>query len=130
MRRVRSMVAGAALLATMTGAPAVDAATGRCPQWEATLVAGAPRGGWDVRRMSAIAWRESRCQPDAVNRRGGDSGLLQIHPVSWPWLSKSLGVTVNRTWLLNPVNNVAAAARLCEFWRRAGRSCYQPWAVR
>ena len=63
-------------------------------------------------------------------RSGGDSGLLQIHPVSWPWLSASFGVRVNRAWLLDPVNNVRAAARLCEFWRRAGKSCYQPWAVR
>lgn len=129
MRRVRTMIASVVLAVALTPAPA-DAATGRCPQWENILATYAPRGGWDVRRMSSIGWRESRCDARAVNRRGGDSGWLQIHPVSWPWLSASLGVTVNRAWLLDPVNNVRAAARLCEFWRRAGRGCYQPWVVR
>lgn len=130
MRRVRRVAVAIALVAGSFGAAPVSAASGRCPQWEGILAAHAPRGGWDVRRMSGLAWRESRCQAGAVNKRGGDSGLLQIHPVSWPWLSGSLGVAVNRSWLLDPVNNVRAAARLCEFWRRAGRSCYQPWAVR
>jgi hypothetical protein len=80
--------------------------------------------------MSYYAWRESRCLPRVVNVSGGDTGLLQIHPIAWPWLSSRLGVPVTRAWLQNPTNNVRAAAALCSFWRRAGSSCYRPWWVR
>jgi hypothetical protein len=30
----------------------------------------------------------------------------------------------------SPMNNIRAAAALCEYGRRAFGSCYQPWAVR
>lgn len=111
-------------------APTVDAATGRCQQWEQLLLELAPAGGWNIAKMSRTAWRESRCIPTAVNQRGGDSGLLQIHPVSWPWLSTKLGVTVTRSRLLEPAFNIRAAAALCTYWRKATRSqagCYRPW---
>jgi hypothetical protein len=113
---------------TVTAAP--SHMTSRCTQYEPLLAQYAPRGGWDVRRMSKIMWRESRCQAAVVNRRGGDTGLLQIHPINWSYLSSKFGVTVNRAWLQNPTNNVRAAAALCTFARRAWGTCYRPWAVR
>ena len=122
----------ALLLGSLTHAGQADAAGGRCRQWEELLVAHAPKKGWDVARMSRIMFRESRCQANVVNKRGGDSGLLQVHPITWPWLSDKFGVPMSqmRAWLLEPANNVRAGAALFDFWRRAGRSGYQPWAVR
>lgn len=126
-------IAAAALTATMLLAPAppkVDALAA-CPKYEATLRAFAPPGGWSVSKMSYFAWRESRCTPTIVNRTGGDTGLLQVHPVNFAWLSAKFGVPVGqiRPWLKNPTNNVRAAAALCTYWRKAGSSCYQPWAT-
>lgn len=125
-RFILATIVATSINITATTTPSV-AAVGRCPQFEQLLAAQAARTGWNVTKMSRTMFRESRCQTDAVNRRGGDSGLLQIHPVSWPWLSTKLGVTVTRSWLLNPTNNVTAAATLCVFWRNAGKSCYRPW---
>jgi hypothetical protein len=101
----------------------------RCPKYEAEL---AKYPAWSVSRMSYIMWRESRCIPTIVNKTGRDTGLLQIHPVTWPWLSGKFGVPVYRmqAWLKTPANNVKAGYALCRFWQRAGKGCYQPWAVR
>lgn len=130
---IRHLAVAAAVTAGTIATPThVDAwyTYQRCPQYETTLRTYAPRIGWDVRRMSYLMWRESRCQPKVVNRTGGDSGLLQVHPVTWPWLSYKLDVHVTRTWLQNPVNNVRAAAALATFANRAWGDRYQPWAVR
>lgn len=53
-----------------------------CEQYEPLLEMYA---GWNVARMSAIMWRESRCEPTAHNRRTGDRGLVQVHfqPSYW-----------------------------------------------
>jgi hypothetical protein len=128
----RIAISAAALLGSLLPVSHADAAAGRCPQYEALLTIWAPRGGWSVVRMSRIMFRESRCDAKAVNKRGGDSGLLQAHPIVWPFLSKKFGVPMAdmRPWLLDPVNNIRAGAALFEFWHRAGRSGYQPWAVR
>ena len=129
---MKRIIATVAIIAGLNlPAPTADAwySYQRCPQYEATMVKYAPRVGWDVRRMSYYAWRESRCQSWAVNRTGGDSGLLQIHPVNWPWLSYKFGTTVNRAWLLNPTNNIRAGAALATFAHRAWGDRYRPWRV-
>ena len=124
----RMLIALLVLSATLTVPSTVDAA-GRCRQYEQLLVQHAPKGGWDVQRMSGYMYRESRCIATIVRpgARAGDTGLLQIHPVNFPYLSRKFGVTVDTRWLQDPANNVRAAAQLCRFWRSAGRSCYQPW---
>ena len=101
----------------------------RCAKYEQLMVQHAPRGGWNVRRMSYYSWRESRCQPAIVNTRGRDTGLFQIHPITWRWLSIKFGVPMSsiQAWLKVPTNNVRAAAALCSFGRRAFGDCYQPW---
>jgi hypothetical protein len=132
---MRRLTAGllALILTWSIAAPYADAwtASQRCTKYESLLVKHAPKGGWDVRRMSYYAWRESRCQPAIVNRTGRDTGLYQMHPIVWPYLSQKFGVPMSRiqTWLKDPVNNTRAAAALCSFWRSAGRSCYRPWAT-
>ena len=127
-RRAGVLIASTSLI---TFAPLADTAEagGRCPQYEALMHAYAPRGGWSVNRMSAYAFRESRCIP-TVRSRTRDTGLLQINDVNLPYLSKKLGFTVTVDSLKDPEINIRAAAKLCEFARRAWGNCYQPWRKR
>jgi hypothetical protein len=99
---------------------------GRCTQYEDLLMIHAPDIGWDVLRMSRLAWRESNCWA-GIRSRTSDSGLLQINDISLTFLNEALGEQVDPFTLMNPVQNVRAAAALCTFWARNGASCYQPW---
>ncbi len=101
---------------------------GRCTQYEDLLMIHAPAIGWDVLRMSRLAWRESNCWA-VIRSRTSDSGLLQINDVSLTFLNDALGEQVDPFTLMDPVQNVRAAAALCTFWARNGSSCYQPWSA-
>lgn len=79
--------------------------------------------GWDVHRMARLSFRESRCKPDAYNRRGRATGLLQVTPITYGFVGRCLGELVTRLKLTDPVFNVRAAACL---WREDG---YRPWQV-
>jgi len=100
---------------------------GRCTQFEALLVEQAPATGWDVARMSRYMWRESGCWPE-VRSPSRDTGLLQINDVGHGYLREALGEDVSRWTLVDPVQNVRAAAALCTYWVEAGSSCYRPWS--
>lgn len=113
---------------SLAGVPKADAAAGRCSQYESALTALAPKGGWDVNRMSRYMFRESRCTAN-VRSRTRDSGLLQINDVNLPYLSNKLGAPVTSWLLMNPTYNIWSAARLCEYARRAWGNCYAPWAL-
>lgn len=119
--------------ASSTTAPVVipgpdgTAVAGRCTQYEDLLMTHAPAVGWDVLRMSRLAWRESQCWP-AIRSTTSDTGLLQINDITLSFLNEALGEPVDRTTLTDPVQNVRAAAALCTFWASNGRSCYQPWS--
>lgn len=99
---------------------------GRCTQWEPLLIELAPAGGWDVERMSRYTWRETRCWP-GLRSRTADSGLTQINDVNLPWLRRVLGEWVDRYTLMDPRQNIRAAAALCVYWRNAGKGCYHAW---
>lgn len=101
---------------------------GRCTQYEDLLMIHAPAIGWDVLRMSRLAWRESNCWA-VIRSRTSDSGLLQINDISLTFLDDALGEQVDPFTLMDPVQNVRAAAALCTFWARNGSSCYQPWST-
>lgn len=66
---------------------------------------------WDCETALAIAWRESRWQPEAVNPYSGAAGLMQIHPIH--------GYSIDV--LRNPYMNVAIAYGL---WESEG---WRPW---
>lgn len=100
--------------------------TGRCTQYEELLLQYAPPRGWDVERMSRLAWRESNCWPE-IRSRTSDTGLLQINDIGLPFLTETLGEPVDQMTLNDPVQNIRAAAALCDFWASHGQSCYQPW---
>lgn len=74
--------------------------------------------GWDVNRMAGIAFRESRCDPNASN--SCCSGVLQMHQmhVPEPWCG-----VYSRADLYDPWKNVCAAAAL---WRSSG---YGAWST-
>jgi len=101
---------------------------GRCTQYEPMLQELAPAGGWDVAKMSRTMWRESRCEPWALNKRTNDAGLLQVNPINYTFLRGKLGEWVDKWTLQDPRQNIRASALLCTFWRNAGKSCYQPWS--
>lgn len=121
-----ALTAGSLMIAP---SPDIVDAAGRCRQYEALLIEHAPRGGWNVVRMSQYMWRESRCTPH-VRSRTRDTGLLQINDINLTYLSSKMGFTVTVDALRDPTTNIKAAARLCEFARRAWRNCYAPWRTR
>lgn len=96
-------------------------AGGRCVGWEPLLAAESP--GWNIERMSRIAYRESRCQPDARNRSSSATGLLQVLASHCAWLADQLATWCTRARLTDPAFNVAAAARL---WTEQG---YGAWST-
>lgn len=112
-------------LAPLEG-PEGSALPDRCTQWEFLLVEYAPPSGWDVQRMSRYMRRESGCW-SWVHSRTSDDGLLQVNQINHAYLREALGEWVDRWTLLDPAQNVRAAAALCTFWVKAGSSCYQPW---
>lgn len=120
------ILAAALTLVTATYCTPPAPTTRSCPQYEPLLVELAPAGGWDVAKMSRTMFRESRCQP-GVRSRTRDSGLLQINDQNHPYLRRVLGEQVDRWTLLDPRQNIRAAAALCTFWRNAGSSCYRAW---
>lgn len=124
----RLALTAALLLGSLTHAGQADAAAGRCTSYEPLLAELAPKRGWDVNRMSRYMFRESRCTPH-VRSRTRDTGLLQINDINLQYLTRKMGRTITIDALRDPATNIQAAALLCTFWRQAGRSCYQPWAL-
>jgi soluble lytic murein transglycosylase-like protein len=106
--------------------PLEAASTQRCPQYEQLLVTLAPKGGWDVKKMSHIMWRESRCKA-VIRSKTADSGLLQINDINHKFLTGKLGYKINKTILMDPIVNIKAAAQLCLFAKKAWHNCYSPW---
>jgi hypothetical protein len=96
-------------------------AGGRCVGWEPLLERESP--GWSVARMSAIMYRESRCQPTARNRSSSATGLLQLLGSHCRWLAEQMGTWCTRDRLTDPTYNVRAAAAL---WAEQG---YGAWST-
>ena len=124
MKRLTATLAALTLIAALP--TTTHATTGTCTQYEHLLTIYAPRGGWNIPRMSRYMWRESRCQPH-VRSRTRDSGLLQINDINLAYLTTRLGRRITPATLMNPTTNIQAAAQLCIYARRAWGNCYQPW---
>jgi soluble lytic murein transglycosylase-like protein len=116
---MRRTLLALSILTASTLAPAspVDAsAARRCPQYESMI---ARYSGWNVTRMSRIAWRESRCDARAHNPRNRDNsyGLLQLNTKVtprmnlWGELQRRCGL-VAREQLFDPATNIACAHKL------------------
>lgn len=94
--------------------------SGPCAQYAGMLSYFDP--GWSVSQFQQLMYRESRCQPGAVNPSGA-SGLLQIMPLHIPNLGPC-GV-YTKADLLDAGKNICSAAIV---YRRAGNSA-SPWAL-
>lgn len=85
--------------------------TQRCPDWESEFV----KHGLPPKLFSYIAWRESRCNPQAhnttLNKDGSqDLGLLQINS-TWKTVTKNIcGASINE--LFDPTCNLKVAKYL------------------
>lgn len=108
---------------TVTTAPAYSSASsaGRCVGLEPLLAHYSP--GWSVARMSAIAYRESRCDADVRNASSSATGLLQILASHCPWLARQMGEPCSRSRLGEAEYNIRAAAAL---WREQS---YAAWST-
>ena len=110
---------------TLEAAPTLPGSSassgGRCIGWEALLARESP--GWDVIRMSRIAYRESRCLPGARNSSSTATGLLQILASHCGWLAHQMSTWCTRARLTDPEFNIRSAA---ELWRNGG---YQHWST-
>lgn len=88
-----------------------------CGGWEALVAAHFP--GEQVAKACAVAWCESRGDPNATNRSSGASGLFQLMKVhshrftkrGWSWADR-----------YDPGKNTAVAADL---WREQS---WRPWS--
>ena len=105
---------------TVPGPPPFSDASsnGYCVGAEPLLAYYSP--GWNVRRMSGIMYRESRCDPSADNPNSSASGLLQLlSSLHCGWLSSALGPCN----LFNATYNIRAGALL---WQKSG---YGAWST-
>lgn len=96
---------------------------GECGEWyETAMSVGWQPDEWD--RLSAIMFRESRCQPDACSKSTSglkcrDAGLLQVNQIHTKFLAQ-LGLSFPDS-MLDPTLNLAFARRLYE------GSGWSPW---
>ena len=117
------------VLSTCQGAPEADGQ--RCPQYEPVFAL----YDMPVDTFSYIAWRESRCQPDAHNAddpNKGSFGLLQINSIHWKDMEtrphlwgdvKTACQTDHYTDGLNAIKNICVASYLYQ------KSGLAPWAM-
>lgn len=116
-------------LSTCQGTP--DAQQQRCVEWEPVFAL----YDMPVDKFSYIAWRESRCQPDAHNGDDpgtGSYGLLQLNDIHWKDMDvrphlwgnvKDDCQTSHHTDAYNPVKNICVASYLY------AKSGLAPWAM-
>lgn len=91
-------------------------AYGKCGEWhDLAISVGWPEEEWST--LSAIIWRESRCDASAWN--GADAGLTQINRIHTEWLN-SMGFS-HPDDMFNPEKNLYFAYRL---WDASG---WRPW---
>lgn len=105
----------------------------QCPQWEDL----ARSVGWpeeQIKKMSYVLYKESRCNPDAHNPNdptsAGSRGLMQINgywcipnkynPIGW---LQEQGILSSCDDLYDPVTNLRAGLAI---WMRSG---WSPWNV-
>lgn len=107
---------------TTTTMPAGD---WRCPEWVPYLVfVGFPTS--ELPTADRILFRESTCDPHAVNRddpNGGSHGGFQINGIWLNWFLPDNGIAWSTQDLYDPVTNAAAAYAI---WERSG---WHPWST-
>ena len=105
----------------------------RCPEFEQMArEVGFPKS--QLRVVSYLMWKESRCQPDAFNKRdpkGGSRGLLQINGVWTKKLQKD-GIINSVDDLYKPRVNLEAGYYVWSYWVNNTWDSFgwRPWGLR
>ncbi len=109
----------------------IDPYTSACEQFSALAV----NLGWPADQrtvLESIIDRESRCTPNAFNRKdpnGGSRGLLQINGSWHKWLS-GLGIISKPKDLLDPVTNLRAGLAIYNYGVERYGFGWGPWSVK
>jgi len=120
MRRIKIFLL-VVLIFGLVPAP-VSAEIKQCKKWEETALS----VGWDkteIKKLSQIMYRESRCQPQVFNqnkRKDGsvwskDLGLMQINDYSWRKWLKDKKIIKAAADLFVPVLNLKAALAIWQY---------------
>ena len=85
----------------------------------------------EIKVVTYVAWKESRCNPKAVNskdKNGGSHGLMQINNT---WTRKLVreGIIKSRDELYNPQKNMHAAFFVWTESIKASRYGWKPWRI-
>lgn len=111
---------------------------GKCGEWRSlALSLGWPESEWPT--LNKVMWRESRCQPTALNGRdpnGGSSGLLQINhywcrPSRYTpngWLQDQ-GVLKECADLFDPTTNLRAGIKIFTYSLNKNSNGWNPWTT-
>ena len=120
---------------TTTYAPALLPVDHVCYEWLPTLLeAGWPTDPDILATALTIAWRESRCQPDADS--GPDHGIWQINrywcnPSKWStagWL-QDRGIVTDCDSLFDPLTNARAALAIWQYSEDRNGDGFLPWTT-
>ena len=95
----------------------------------ASMMPVAVAAGWpttELKKLSKVMWRESKCEPGAHNGKGLDDsyGLLQVNVKGYLWKGRAVlcGLT-EKGDLFDPATNLRCALVL---WKRSG---WSPWRL-
>jgi len=104
----------------------IPAGDWNCPEWIPYLLfVGFPET--ELPTADRILWRESNCNPQAVNRddpNGGSHGGFQINGIWLDWFLPDMGIAWSAQDLYDPVINAAAAFAI---WERSNG--WHPWST-
>jgi hypothetical protein len=102
-----------------------------CREWyETSIRAGFKRSDWPA--VGIIAYRESRCRPEAFNGRdpsGGSRGIMQVNG-SWRRWLRDRGILWDITELHDPLTNMRAARAIVQYDRDRRRCDWTQWSTR
>ena len=109
----------------------IDPYSSACEQFSALAI----NLGWPADQrtvLESIMDRESRCTPNAFNRKdpnGGSRGLLQINGSWHKWLT-GLGIISKPKNLLDPVTNLRAGLAIYNYGVERYGFGWGPWSVK
>lgn len=99
----------------------------KCQEWLPLAVEmGWPNDTKILQTLGRVMWRESRCNPLAVNESSGDHGLTQINQLHSSWLAE-MGWTLDD--MAVPSSNLRFAFLLWNSREEQGLCGWQPWSI-
>jgi hypothetical protein len=99
----------------------------KCQEWLPIAVEqGWPNETEVLETLGRVMWRESRCNPLAVNESSGDHGLTQINQLHQSWLAE-MGWTLDDMAI--PSSNLRFAFLLWNSREEQGLCGWQPWSI-